>query len=120
MNWRQKKVITHYQLILLNFLTMLQTKKTLICSSYKELKEFGLKFEIKKTGHTGSYTVMLKEENDKLYFEKELIFNKDKLLENLIKENHNKNVVFKKYQGKIYPLELEITKPFFKKNEGQR
>ena len=44
---------------------------------------------------------MLKEENDKLYLEKELFFNKDKLLENIIKENDNKNVIFFKYQGKI-------------------
>ena len=35
---------------------------------------------------------MLKEGNDKLYLEKELFFNKDKLLENLIKENDDKIV----------------------------
>ena len=59
--------------------------------------------------------VMLKEENDKHYLEKELSFNKDKLLENLIKENDNKNVTFIKYKGKIYSFKLEITKAFFKK-----
>ena len=58
---------------------------------------------------------MLKEENDKLYLEKELFFNKDKLLESLIKENDNKNVIFIKYKGKIYPFKLEITKAFKKK-----
>ena len=57
--------------------------------------------------------VMLKEENDKHYLEKELSFNKDKLLENLIKENDNKNVTFIKYKGKIYSFKLEITKAFF-------
>ena len=41
---------------------------------------------------------MLKEENDKHYLEKELSFNKDKLLENLIKENDNKNVIFIKFR----------------------
>ena len=50
---------------------------------------------------------------------KNFFFNKDKLLENLIKENNNKNVIFMKYQGKIYPFKIELTKAFFKKNEGQ-
>ena len=62
---------------------------------------------------------MLKEENDKLYFKKELFFNKDKLLENLMKENNNKNVIFIKYQGKIYPFKLEITKAFLKKTKDK-
>ena len=86
-----------------------QKRLVFIYSPYKELKEFGLKFENKKTGHIGGFNVMLKEENDKLYLEKELFFNKDKLLENLIKENDNKNVIFIKYKGKIYPFKLEIT-----------
>ena len=49
-----------------------QKRLVFIYSPYKELKEFGVKFENKKTGHIGSYNVMLKEENDKLYLEKEL------------------------------------------------
>ena len=87
-----------------------QKRLVFIYSPYKELKEFGLKFENKKTGHIGGYNVMLKEENDKLYLEKELFFNKKKLLENL---NDNKNVIFIKYKGEIYPFKLEITKAFF-------
>ena len=66
---------------------------------------------------------MLKEENDKLYLEKELFLNKDKLLESLIKENDNKNVIFIKFQENIYPFQLEITKAFLKKTknkEGQK
>ena len=47
---------------------------------------------------------MLKEENGKLYLKKELFLNKDKLLENLTKENDNENVIFIKYQGKIYQV----------------
>ena len=62
---------------------------------------------------------MLKEENDKLYLEKELFFNKDKLSENLIKENDNKNVIFIKYKGKIYPFKLEITKALLKKTKDK-
>ena len=53
------------------------------------------------------------------FISKNNFFNKDKLLENLIKENNNKNVIFMKYQGKIYPFKIELTKTFFKKNEGQ-
>ena len=49
-----------------------QKRVVFIYSLYKELKEFGVKFENKKTGRIGSYNVMLKEENDKLYLEKEL------------------------------------------------
>ena len=47
-----------------------QKRLVFIYSPYKELKEFGLKFENKKTSHIGGYNVMLKEENDKLYLEK--------------------------------------------------
>ena len=96
-----------------------QKRLVFIYSPYKELKEFGLKFENKRTGHIGGFNVMLKEENDKLYLEKELFFNKDKLLENLIKENDNKNVIFIKYKGKIYPFKLEITKAFLKKTKDK-
>ena len=47
-----------------------QKRLVFIYSPYKELKEFGLIFENKKTSHIGGYNVMLKEENDKLYLEK--------------------------------------------------
>ena len=53
-----------------------QKRLVFIYSPYKQLKEFGLKFENKKTGHICGYNVMLKEENDKLYLKKELFFNK--------------------------------------------
>ena len=49
-----------------------QKRLVFIYSPYKELKEFGLKFENRRTSHIGGYNVMLKEENDKLYLEKEL------------------------------------------------
>ena len=44
-----------------------QKRLVFIYLPYIELKEFGLKFENKKTGQIGGYNVMLKEENDKLY-----------------------------------------------------
>ena len=52
-----------------------QKRLVFIYSPYKEL-EFELKFENKKTSHICGYNVMLKEENDKRYLEKELFFNK--------------------------------------------
>ena len=51
-----------------------QKRLVFIYSPYKEL-EFELKFENKKTSHICGYNVMLKEENDKRYLEKELFFN---------------------------------------------
>ena len=81
-----------------------QKRLVFIYSPYKELKQFGLKFENKKTGNIGGYSFTLKEENGKLYLKKELFLNKDKLLENLTKENDNENVIFIKYQGKIYQV----------------
>ena len=53
-----------------------QKRLVFIYSPYKELKVFGLKFENKRNGHIGGYNVMLKEENDKLYLEKELFLMK--------------------------------------------
>ena len=53
-----------------------QKRLVFIYSSYKELKQFGLKFENKNTGHIDSYTVTLKGENDKLCLKKELFLTK--------------------------------------------
>ena len=53
-----------------------QKRLVFVYSSYKELKQFGLKFENKNTAHIGGYTVTLKEENDKLYLKKELFLTK--------------------------------------------
>ena len=53
------------------------------------------------------------------FISKKNFFNKDKLLENLIKESDNKNVIFIKYKGKIYPFKLEITKAFLKKTKDK-
>ena len=49
-----------------------QKRLVFIYSAFKELTEFGLKFKNKKNGHIGGYNIMIKEENDKLYLEKEL------------------------------------------------
>ena len=71
-----------------------QKRFVLIYSLYKELKEFGLKFQRKKTGNIGRYTITMKEENDQLYLEKELFFDEKNILANTVKEYDNKNVCF--------------------------
>ena len=58
---------------------------------------------------------MLKEENNKLYVEKELFFNKTEILKKIIKEYDNKNVFFLKYRGQILPFRFEITKAYYQK-----
>ena len=57
----------------------------------------------------------MKEENNKIYLEKVLFFNKNFFLDKLIKENNNKNVIFFKYNGEIYALKLKITKAYYEK-----
>ena len=57
----------------------------------------------------------MKEENNKIYLEKELFFNEKKILDKLIEENDNKNVIFFKYNGEIYALKLKITKAYYEK-----
>ena len=52
----------------------------------------------------------MKEENSKIYLEKELFFNKKIFLDKLIEENDNKNIIFSKYNGEIYALKLKIKK----------
>ena len=71
-----------------------QKRFVLIYSLYKELKEFGLKFQRKKTGNIGRYTITMKEENDQLYLKKELFFDEKNILANTVKEYDNKNVCF--------------------------
>ena len=72
MNSHQKKSNCALLVDVVEFFDYVTKQKRLvfIYSPYKELKEFGLKFENKKTSHIGGYNVMLKEENDKLYLEK--------------------------------------------------
>ena len=48
-----------------------------VYSPYEELEILGLKFENKKKGHINGYSIQMKEENNKIYLEKELFFNKN-------------------------------------------
>ena len=72
-----------------------QKRFALIYSPYKELKKFRIKFkEEKKNSDISSYSVKLSEEKGKTYLEKEIFFNKQKLLQQIEKEYNNKNVIF--------------------------
>ena len=48
------------------------------------------------------------EENDKLYLQKKLSFNKTQTINEIIKETDRKNVIFMKYNGEFYALKLEV------------
>ena len=59
--------------------------------------------------------ISLKEENNKLYLEKELFFNKREILKKIVREYDNKNVFFFKYILQIYPFRFKIMKAYFQK-----
>ena len=59
--------------------------------------------------------ISLKEENNKLYLEKELFFNKREILKKIVREYDNKNVFFFKYILQIYQFRFKITKAYFQK-----
>ena len=57
------------------------------------------------------------EENNKNYLERELFFDRMRIIDQLIKENDRKNVIFFKYRRQIYALKLEITKAYYEKSK---
>ena len=60
------------------------------------------------------------EENNKIYLEKELFFDRMRIIDQLIKENDRKNVIFFKYRRQIYALKLEITKAYYEKSKKDK
>ena len=69
-----------------------------VYSPYEELKIFGLKFKNKKKGNINGYAIQMIEENNKVFLEKELFFDRRRIIDQLIKENDKKNVIFFKYR----------------------
>ena len=66
-----------------------------VYSPYEELKNYSLKFQNKqKGGNITNYTINMIEENNKIYLQKELFFNKTRAINEIIKENDRKNVIF--------------------------
>ena len=103
---------------MVEFFDIVAKRKRLVFvySPYEELKIFGLKFDHKKKkGYINGYPIQMKEENNKIYLEKELFFNKIFFLDKLIEESDNKNVIFFKYNGEIYALKLKRTKAYYEK-----
>ena len=87
-----------------------------VYSPYEELKTYGLKFE-NKGKNVYKYTIDIIEENDKLYLEKKLFFDKKKAIEEIVKETDRKNVIFMSYNGEIVAMKLELAKYFYEKIE---
>ena len=87
-----------------------------VYSPYKELKNCDLKFQKKQKGNINGYTIDMIEENNKIYLQKELFFDKTRVINEIIKENDRKNVIFFKYNvdGEIYAMKLEITKNYYR------
>ena len=68
-------------------------------------------------------TIYLKENNLQLFIlhikkdfiQKEIYFNKLRLVSKVKKKNDDKNMIFFKYRDKIYPFKLEFTEPYIAK-----
>ena len=60
----------------------------------------------------------MKDENEKLYLEKKIFFNKKKAMNELIKELDRKNTFFYKYNREIIPVKIEISKKIIDSIEG--
>ena len=81
-----------------------------VYSPYEELKAYGLNFENREKGKSVSkYTIDMIEENDKLYLQKKLSFDKTQTINEIIKETNRKNVIFMKHNGELYVLKLEVS-----------
>ena len=52
----------------------------------------------------------MKDENEKLYLEKKIFFNKKKAMNELIKELDRKNTFFYKYNREIIPVKIKFQK----------
>ena len=89
-----------------------------VYSPYEELRLYGLTFENKEKS-IYKYTINLKEENNKMYIEKRIFFNKKKAAEEIIKETDRKNVFFMKYKtdGEIYAAKIEFGKLLYERIE---
>ena len=99
-----------------------QKRIVLVYQPYKELKEFGLKFEKKnKNDKIAGYTIDLKDNASKqLFLEKKLYFDKT-IINDLFQNYKYHNIIFFEYLNKIYPYELDIVKTYYeevKNNEN--
>ena len=82
-----------------------------VYSPYEELKTYGLNFE-NKGKSVYKYTIKMITKNDKLYLEKELFFDKKKVIDEIAKEADRKNVFFMRYNGQLHAVKSDITEFF--------
>ena len=61
-----------------------------------------------KSNDIGGYTIKIMRKNNKDFIQKEIYFNKSKLVSKIKRKNDDKNMIF----FKIYPFKLEITEPY--------
>ena len=87
-----------------------------VYSPYEELKAYGLKFE-NKGKSVYQYTIKMTAENDKLYLEKKLFFDKKKAIDEIIKASNRQNVIFMRYNGQLYATRIEFSIYYFQKLE---
>ena len=85
-----------------------------VYSPYEELKTYGLNFE-NKGKSVYKYTIDMIEENNKLYLEKKLFFDKKKAIDEIVKETDRKNVLFMKYNGELYAFKFELSRYYYEK-----
>ena len=93
-----------------------KTKRVVyVYSPYEELKLYGLNSE-NKGKSIYKYTIDMKEENDKIYLEKKLFFDKKKTVQEIIKESDRKNVFFMRYNddNQLYAVKLNLVNSFIK------
>ena len=83
---------------------------------YKDFVEKGNTYEKKKQiQRYWRLCYKTNKKNNKYFIHKEIYFNKSRLVLKIKKKNDNKNMIFLKYRGKIYPFKLEITKHYITK-----
>ena len=85
-----------------------------VYSPYEELKTYGLNFE-NKGKSVYKYTIDMIEENNKLYLEKKLFFDKKKAIDEIVKETDRKNILFMKYNGELYAFKFELSRYYYEK-----
>ena len=97
-----------------------QKRLALVYQPYKELKEFGLKFEKKnKSNKIAGYTISLKEVKDTIFLEKQLYFDKT-VINDLFQNYKYHNIIFFEYNSQIYPYEFDIVKLYYEEVKNNK
>ena len=82
-----------------------------VYSPYEELKAYGLKFENKGKA-VYKYAIKMITQNDDLFLEKKLFFDKKKVIEEIAKEIDRQNTFFMRHLGELHAVKLDVTEYF--------